>query len=152
MPTPRDFFIDLFLKHPALKLTYADLIARLERGDGRIRARIVRAMPSMDNSNALRHITDIERWGQRRLRTILGEPPTTDEYDGYRPDPATDWPALRDEWAATRRETIALTRQIAAAGINDGTKAQHNSLGDFTARDWLVYLSAHASREAFRIR
>ena len=44
------------------------------------------------------------------------------------------------------------TRQIAAAGINDGTKAAHNSLGDLTAREWLAYLSSHASREAFRIR
>lgn len=152
MPTPRDFFVTLFIKRPARKLTYADLIARLEAGDERIRRRAARATPSADNSGALRHITGIERWGQRRLRAILGEPPITDEYDGYQPDPTTDWPALRDEWAATRRETIALTRQIAAAGINDGSKAAHNSLGDLTAREWLLYLSSHASREAFRIR
>ncbi len=149
MPTPRDFFIDLFLKHPALKLTYADLIARLERGDGRIRARIVRAMPSMDNSNALRHITGIERWGQRRLRTILGEPPTTDEYDGYRPDPATDWPALRDEWAATRRETIALTRRIATAGINDGTKLDFGRSGQLRRRSRARRSCAPARRGGF---
>jgi len=152
MPSPRDFFINLVLKRPARKLTYADLIARLERGDARIQARTARATPSVGNSSALRHITGIERWSQRRLRTILGEPPIIDEYDGYQPDPATDWPALRDEWAATRRETITLTRQSAAAGINDGTTATHTSLGTLTAREWLAYLTAHASREAFRIR
>ncbi len=152
MPNPRAFFVNLIIKRPARKLTYVDLIARLAAGDTRIRARIARATPSAGNSSALRHITGIERWSQRRLRTILGAPPTTDEYDGYQPDPATDWPALREEWAATRQETIALTRQIAAAGINDGTKAHHNSLGDLTAREWLAYLSSHASREALRIR
>ena len=152
MPNLRDRFIGLVFKRPARKLTYADLIGRLERGDTRIRGRIARATPSAGNSSALRHITGIERWSQRRLRTILSEPPITDEYDGYQPDPATDWPALRDEWATTRRETIALAHQIAAAGINDGTKATHNSLGDLTAREWFAYLSAHASREAYRIR
>ena len=152
MPTPRDLAATLVLKRPARKLTYADLIARLERGDVRIRARIARAMPSASNSDTLRHIVGIERWGQRRLRTILGEPPIADESEGYRPDPTTDWPALRDEWAATRRETIALAGRIAAARINDGTKAGHNDLGDLTGREWLLYLSTHASLEAFRMR
>lgn len=134
MPTPRDFFAMLFIKRPARKLTHADLIARREAGDEPIRRRAARATPSAGNSGALRHIIGIERWGQRRLRAILGEPPLADEYDGYQPDPATNWPALRDEWAARRRETIALAGQIVAAGLNAGTKAAHNGLGALTAR------------------
>jgi hypothetical protein len=152
MATPRDFFVNLFVKRPARKRTYADLLARLEKGDARIRSRIARATPGAGNSSVLRHITGIERWSQRRLRTILGEPPIADESDGYQPDPGTDWPALRDEWIATRQETIALARQIAAAGINDGTTATHNSLSNLTGREWLVYLSAHANLEALRVR
>jgi hypothetical protein len=152
MPTPRDFFVNLFIKRLARKRTYAKLIARLEAGGEKLSARFARATPSAGNGDALRHIIGIERWGQRRLRTILGEPPTIDEYDGYRPDPANDWPALRDEWAATRRETIALAKRIAAIKVNDGTKARHNGMGDLTAREWLHCLMAHARREALRIR
>jgi len=41
-------------------------------------------------------VIGIERWGQRRLRMLLGEPPVSDEYDSYRPGEDLSMPALRD--------------------------------------------------------
>lgn len=100
---------------------------------------------------ALRHVIGIERWGQSRLRRLLGGPVINDEYDGYRPAVAPV-AALRDAMAATRAETIAVVRELAAAGVSLQATVEHNEFGPLTARGWLAYLNSHATRETLVIR
>lgn len=152
MSAIRQFFGDLFLRRPARRRSLAEHLAALDKGGGALLRRAARATPRAENRAALRHIIGIERWGQRRLATILGEPPADDEYDGYQPDAALDWPALRQELARTRLETIALGRRIDARGIGDAPTVRHNDAGMLNARAWLHYLHLHARIESFRIR
>lgn len=148
----RGFFGELFLKRPARRRSIAEHLAALAKSGATFQARLARATPSDKNRTQLRHIIGIERWGQRRLGTILGEPPIDDEYDGYQPDAALDWSVLREEMARTRRETITLGDRIAERGIGGGVTAHHNSVGPLNAREWLQYLGTHASIEGLRVR
>ncbi len=142
----------LVLQLPARRLTFGQLATRLEASGESLRRRASRAAATDANRTQLRHIVGIERWGQRRLGTILGQPPVADEYDEYRPAATIDWPALREELVATRRETVAITHRLAAAGGGDDVTAHHNSQGDLTARAWLYYLNVHANLEGLRLR
>lgn len=99
-----------------------------------------------------RHIIGIERWGQSRLKQLLGGPILNDEYDGYRPDELATMPALADAMTATRAETVALVRALQAAGKTGVETAPHNELGELSLLGWIVYLRDHAIREAFLIR
>ena len=100
----------------------------------------------------MRHIIGIERWGQRRLATILGESAIDDRYDRYQPDAVLDWDALGQFLARTRLETIALGRTISERGIGDNQTARHNDAGVLNAREWLQYLNIHSRIEGFRMR
>lgn len=142
----------LFIGLPTKSLTMATMIGRLEKARGELAARYNRAAGTDAQRARLRHIIGIERWSQRRLRTILGEPPIADEYDGYQPDAALGWPAMREAFATTREETITLARQIADAGLADTVRVRHNDLGELNAREWLYYLNTHANRESLAIR
>jgi hypothetical protein len=146
------FFGNLMVRRPARRLTLAELTVRLEESGVKLAARCARASGTDAHRARLRHIIGIERWGQRRLGMILGQEPIADEYDGYRPDATLDWSALRDALAATRQETVALARWVAAASIGDDVRARHNDLGDLNAREWLYYLNNHANREGLTIR
>lgn len=152
MSAIRQFFGDLFLRRPARRRSLAEHLAALDKGGGVLIKRASRAAPRDQNRTWLRHIIGIERWGQRRLATILGEPPIDDQYDDYQPDAALDWAALRQELARTRLETIALGRKIGERGIGDEQTARHNDLGALNAREWMHYLNTHSRVEGFRLR
>jgi hypothetical protein len=97
-------------------------------------------------------VIGIERWGQQRLRVALGDAPfTPDAYGGYRPDVARGVEALVDELLATRAETVAIGRRLAAEGKAEMVVA-HNSIGPLSALGWLRYLRLHADLESRRVR
>jgi hypothetical protein len=152
MSRTRAFVAELILRRPARKRSIAQHLAALTEAGDKLQARTARAAATDANRAALRHIIGIERWGQRRLGTILGQSAIDDEYDAYQPADTLDWPALRDLMSATRQETIALGRQIEAREVGDTVTARHNDIGDLTTREWLRYLAIHAYTESFRLR
>ncbi len=141
----------LLFERPGRKYTLAEWQARLARSLEPILARAAAPKNEEAAVRALRHVIGIERWGQSRMRQLLGAPALQDEYDGYMPA-ALSAAALRDELAATRAETIDLAGQIAAAGVPLDATAPHNDFGPLTARAWLAYLNSHTTRETMRIR
>ena len=152
MSRVRDRLVEVALRRPARRQTYAEHLAALDKGGSALLQRMSKAAPTGQNCDQLRHIIGIERWGQRRLATILGDPALDDDYDGYRPAASLDWLSLRQELAQTRRQTIALVRKIAARGISDELTARHNTAGELNAREWLQYLRVHSRVEALGIR
>lgn len=148
LPLLRHFLIE----RPAARRSLADLADTLEQGASRLTARIAAAPDTPRNRDQLRHIIGLERWGQRRLRVALGEPPTRDEMDEYQPPAGASMGELREAFATTRRETVALARELAARGADPRQLIDHNQLGPLTARGWLAYLNTHAGLEGMRLR
>ena len=124
-----------------------DAAGDLEASGARLDAHLAGKPDTPANREAVAHCVGIERWGQRRLRVAHGEPFVLDAYHGYRPDTADGIEALRAAMAETRAATVALARELAAAGVDPGTTVRHNDLGDLTLAGWLAYLEQHASRE-----
>ena len=91
--------------------------AALERSGANIAARFAGASDTPGNREAVNHITGLERWGQRRLRVALGEPPVMDSYRGYRLPEGSDVKTLAQAFADTRRETAALALELGRAGF-----------------------------------
>lgn len=147
----RSTFVNLLLGR-AFKGMDADAIARRLELSGRTLERtFAAAQESPHNRALLSHITGIERWGQSRLRVALGAPLVRDEYDSYRPPREADWTALQSAFAATRTETVAITRQLGAA-LDQPIAVLHNQFGPLRLRTWLRYLDMHASMEAKKLR
>jgi hypothetical protein len=101
------------------------------------------------NRDQLRHIIAIERWGQRRLKVVLGEPFVKDENHAYKPERNTPWSTLKDLFSATRAETLAL-----AENLEQHVKQTvvHNQFGPVSVLGWLKYLESHARLEGKRLR
>ncbi len=104
------------------------------------------------NRQQMRHVIGIERWGQRRLQTVLGEPTIKDEYEGYQPDESLDLAALRQEFGATRAKTLEIVNAIQQKGLADSATANHNDMGDVSLKLWLRYLTMHANFESKRVK
>ena len=124
------------------------LASELEASASTMDARLARAHDTPGNRDAIAHWVGIERWGQRRLRVTLGEPFIEDGHHPYRPDEADGVEALRRAFAQTRAETLALARELCAAGIDPSTTVRHNDLGELTVGGWLAYLLQHPDQEA----
>jgi glutaredoxin-like protein len=125
----------------------------LEHAGARLDAHTAGAPDTPANREALAHCVGIERWGQRRLRVGLGEPLVMDDHRPYRPGTEHGVAQLSTAMTETRAATVALARDLAAAGADPGTTVRHNDLGDLTLAGWLAYLEQHASRElTFRVR
>lgn len=142
--------VNLMVERPGRKLPLAAWAQKLAESGEAINKRIATAQTTQ-GAATLRHITGIERWGQRRLQVALGEPFVQDEYDNYQPANA-DIATLREEFRATRQATVALAQKLAVAGIGDQVKIRHNQFGPVTVRGWLSYLHTHADWESKRIR
>ena len=126
--------------------------AALERSGKNIAARFGQASDTPGNREAVNHITGIERWGGRRLRVALGEPPVMDSYRAYRLPEESDIKALARAFADTRRQTVELALELGRTDPNLKTTVRHNDLGELSVGGWLAYLGAHAGREQFRVR
>ena len=124
------------------------LAAELEASGATMDARLARAGDTPGNRDAIAHWVGIERWGQRRLRVALGEPFVEDGHRPYRPDEATGVEALRDSFAQTRAETVALAHRLIEAGVDPATTVRHNDLGEMTVAGWLAYLIQHPEQES----
>ncbi len=139
------------IERSARSSTFDDATQRLTDAAERVEQRMGQAAESERNRDVAAHITGLERWGQQRLRTALGEPFVHDEHDSYKPD-ASSMPGQLDAFRDTRRETVALVEQLAAANVPLTQTVLHNDAGDITVRGWLRYLEQHASREASRLK
>ena len=90
------FFKNIFIEVPAGKAGFDALVKNLETSGQTISTRLGGIASSAANRTRLRHIVGIERWGQSRIRTLLGQALVMDEYDGYQPAESMDWNDLRE--------------------------------------------------------
>ena len=118
----------------------------------RVARQLAAAANTPTNREQAVHLIGIERWGQRRLRVLLGEPLVLDEYDGYRPANSKGLPALASAFRTARADTVALVGRLQSAGVAPTATVPHNGMGDLTVRGWLSYLEAHAARESSRVK
>jgi hypothetical protein len=133
---------------PARKLTLTDLARKMEVSGQKLEHVLAKATSSYAHYDCLSHIIGIERWGQQRLRHVLGEPLVLDEYDSYRPSIALFWEELGAEFTITRQQTLALIRKLQQACGDQTAAVRHNQLGIMTIHGWLLYLDMHANLEA----
>ena len=126
----------------------AQLAAELEASGEVMNARLAGAADTPGNRDAIAHWVGIERWGQRRLRVVLGEALLDDGHHPYRPDEADGVEALRRAFAETRAETVALANELLEAGVDPSTTVRHNDLGELTVTGWLAYLLQHPEQES----
>lgn len=136
-----------FAERRGRQRSLAEAARDLEGSGAHIDAQLAGKPDTPANREAIAHCVGIERWGQSRLRVALGEPLQLDGHHGYRPDPADGIEALRAAMSDTRATTVALARELVAAGVDPATTVRHNDLGDLTLAGWLAYLEQHASRE-----
>lgn len=152
----KDFMIGIvkgiFFENPARKYTLDEHIARLQEGGEQISQKITATTDSPKNREQLLHLIGIERWGQRRLKTLLGEPMLNDEYDGYRPSAESEWSGLCQSFAETRADTVSLAQKLKEKNVPATEPVPHNTFGNLTLRGWLQYLNTHAQREVGSIR
>ena len=145
------FIYRQLLERPAKHKSFDELINALESNGRLLIARVADKPDTLQNREQLRHIIGIERWGQRRLQTLLGQPFVQDEYDRYRPDESCDMGALRDALVQTRADSIALARELQQRGIAKTATVRHNDAGEVTVGGWLHYFVQHAASESKRI-
>lgn len=132
--------------------TLSELIERMQRSRDDLLPRINRAEDTPGNREALNHFVGIERWSQSRIAVAKGEPLTMDSYHGYRQPDAASLEELQAAFAQTREDSIALARELQAAGADVDIKVPHNDLGELSVLEWFVYLDDHSRREIIRIR
>lgn len=142
----------LLLERPGQKRTIDEHATALDRLGMELQALYAAAPDTPANREQLRHIIAIERWGQRRLRVFLGEPPDDEDSNAYRPPADLDWETLQTLFAETRAETVRLATALAQAQPDPSATVTHNQYGKLTVLGWLHYLGAHASLESKRIR
>jgi hypothetical protein len=134
----------------ARRSSLAELADRLE-ADGRTLAQRFAAQADGDEvREALRHVVGIERWGQRRLRVALGDPPEPEGHRPFRPPEDAGLDALRVAFATTRADTVALARALDRARPDPDLRIAHDDLGPLGVGAWLAYLDGHATMEARR--
>jgi hypothetical protein len=139
----------LFLENPAKSKSFAQLRSALESSGIQMQARLESGKA---NPELLRHVIQIERWGQNRLRSSLGEVPfVQDGSSAYAPDAALGWDELKAEFFRVRQETLEITRRLELANPSPGPVV-HNQFGLLSVKGWLRYLNVHASTELRKLR
>lgn len=147
-----NFIAQLTFERPGRKQSLDEFIDRLQAQGDELAGKMVETADTPKNRKQITHITGIERWSQRRLQMLLGEPAIDDEYDGYQPPADADWPALRQALTDTRTETVSIVQSLQQQGIPLTSTAPHNTFGPLTARAWLQYLVSHANLETRSLR
>src|SRR5688572_27295529 len=95
----------LFFEKPARKQTLAEHLVELRRSGADLEARLS-AFQGDRKTEQLRHVIGIERWGQSRLRVLIGQPFVPGGHRPYLPRDGLSWDELVREFAATRAETV----------------------------------------------
>ncbi len=140
----------ILIERPGKAKSLDDWQAALTTSGAEIDARAAAAKDPVQASIVLRHISGIERWGQRRLQVFQGAPALADEYDGYRPGTDLSLDEQRAFFRETRAATLALVDALKSAP-NAPETVRHNDYGPLTVRGWLRYLDIHASMESKKI-
>lgn len=140
----------VFLERPGRTKSLDEWQVALTASGAAIDQRAAAAKDPVKASIVLRHISGIERWGQRRLQVFLGAPPIADEYDGYRPGTDLNLDEQREVFRETRAATVALVDALKSTP-NAPKTVVHNDYGPLTVRGWLRYLDVHASLESKKI-
>jgi DinB superfamily len=139
----------LFLENPAKSKSFAQLRSALELSGIQMQARLE---SGKENPELLRHIIQIEIWGQYRLRSSIGEVRLEMDRSGaYAPDTALGWDELKSEFAKVRQETLEIARRLELANPQPGSVV-HNQFGPISVKGWLRYLNIHASTELRKLR
>jgi hypothetical protein len=133
-------------------LTLEQLADRLHEDATPLSKHLRTAKDNDTNHALLSRVIGAERWGQVRLKAFLGEALPEDTPEAYRPLDHLDWDMLTSQFWATRKETVALARQIAGAGIDEAATVAHPHQGNLTAHVWLHHLATHTKKEINRIR
>lgn len=140
----------LMFELPAKRIGIDRLIERLERSLTPLEKRAAAVTGRLHNRRILAHMIGIERWSQRRMRVVFGEPLIDDEYEHYLPD-AQDYSSLQETFRSTRQATIRLSKSLRMAGIDLSTSIEHNQYGTITLLGWLLYVDLHARWEGFHL-
>jgi hypothetical protein len=150
----RKFAGDLLLEKPGRRKSLAQWSEALAASGEKLARRVEAAQGDEARNRArLNHIIGIERWGQRRLRVFLGQPPVRDEYDGYRPGGNVPLAELVAAFRSARAETIEIVQMLAEVPPDTlPATVDHNQYGPLSVYAWLRYLDMHAAWEARRIR
>lgn len=141
-----------YTEREAKKHTIAEWRSKLDESQQGLADRFARSPGSEANLRQARHVIGIERWGQRRLRSALGEPLDMGEYDPYSPDDLVKMTDLQEAFLTARAETLRVIDELQKAAIPPDHLIPHNDMGNLTVRGWLHYLNEHALREGMRIR
>ena len=158
--TFRNAIVQMLIEWPAKRQTFERMAQRLERAGQRLEDRLSKVEGTDKQKRVLCHIIGIERWGQRRLwraTRLRGAPVRSEEaafsdkHHAYKPETSTSWVELMAKFRAVRQETVALSRYLAEADVNETLKVPHNSLGPLSLRGWLRYLRTHAAIEGRKI-
>jgi hypothetical protein len=140
------------MERSAGKTNLDELQTKLQTASAGLASQMEKGADTPDNRQRASHVIGIERWSQRRLRTLLGEPLVMDEYDSYRPSPDLTLKALGAEFTAARQQTLALIQELRQANCVEGKTVPHNEIGNLSVLGWLVYINSHAAREAQGIK
>jgi hypothetical protein len=143
------FGVSAFIEGPGQRRSFDAFQTQFSQTGSRIQERIRNARDA-NAEKTIRHIIGMERWGQHRLKTALGEPLVVDEHHPYKPEKGLGTQALLEAFQATRQDTLALVRQLERSGFQG--RILHNGLGPLTVKGWLQYLNAHADLESRRLR
>ncbi len=133
------------------KFSLQELSTQLEESTDVIAKRMRNAQDTEKNLELIKHIAGIEAWGTRRLRVFLGEPPLSDEYDGYRPDEETK-EALIAAFLTIRENTLNTVREISENNSSESLKVEHNDFGAMTLKAWIAYIKGHAFIETRKMK
>ncbi len=142
--------VSVVIERPARRLGYNKLVQNLSDSGEALHRDLERIEDTDKNRTRLRHIIAIERWGQRRLKVVLGQPFTKDENHSYKPGSNTPWLTLKEMYRETRAETLALAEALKPRDTTQ--KIPHNQFGLVSVLGWLRYLENHARLEGKRLR
>jgi DinB superfamily len=139
----------LFLENPAKSKSFTQLRSALELSGIQMQARLESGKA---NPELLRHIIQIEIWGQHRLRSSIGEIRfEMDRSGAFAPDTALGWDELKSEFTTVRQETLEIAQRLELANPPPGP-VMHNQFGLLSVKGWLRYLNIHASTELRKLR
>ena len=140
------------ISRSAARFSLDELQTRLKLSGKDVAERIEKAAETPTNHGLASHLIGIERWGQRRLRSALGEPLVKDEYDQDRPNSDIPLKTLSSLFSETRQQTVELIDELKKVPGVENKMIPHNDIGNLSVRGWLFYLDSHANRESQNIK